>query len=162
SRTSAASAQTGYGTRLQSADLDEDGYADLLSVVSWTPKAGESGHFVVVNWGGPKGLSATPTVLTTLPDAKAMTDFTIADVDADLPSKGGALIVVYGGPNGTSTTRKPVWINQDTPGVPGAAEFGDGMGSGLSIGDTNGDGYPDVATGLPGEDFDGITNAGTV
>lgn len=69
---------------------------------------------------------------------------------------------MYGGPNGVSTTRKPVWINQDTAGVPGAAEHGDGMGSGLSIGDTDGDGYLDVATGLPGEDFDGITDAGTV
>ncbi|WP_406335872.1 FG-GAP repeat protein [Streptomyces sp. NBC_00203] len=36
------------------------------------------------------------------------------------------------------------------------------MGSGLSIGDTNGDGYPDVVTGLPGEDFDGLTDADTV
>ncbi|MFF6977537.1 FG-GAP repeat protein [Streptomyces sp. NPDC008343] len=35
-------------------------------------------------------------------------------------------------------------------------------GSGLSIGDTDGDGYLDVATGLPGEDFDGLTDAGTV
>jgi hypothetical protein len=70
--------------------------------------------------------------------------------------------IAYGGPNGLSTTRKPVWINQDTPGVPGVGEYKDGMGSGLSIGDTNGDGYLDVATGLPGEDFDGITDAGTV
>jgi hypothetical protein len=36
------------------------------------------------------------------------------------------------------------------------------MGSGLSIGDTDGDGYLDVVTGLPGEDFDGLTDAGTV
>ena len=81
---------------------------------------------------------------------------------AEPPYRGGALAVVYGGPTGVSTTRKTVWINQDTAGVPGTAERGDGMGSGLSIGDTNGDGYLDVATGLPGEDLGSITDAGAV
>ncbi|MFJ9814767.1 hypothetical protein ACIRU3_05745 [Streptomyces sp. NPDC101151] len=84
------------------------------------------------------------------------------DSDVELPTKGGALGVVYGGPSGTSGTLKPVWINQDTSGVPGAGEHGDGMGSGLSIGDTDADGYADVATGLPGEDLAGVTDAGSV
>ncbi|QWA22242.1 hypothetical protein KJK32_15835 [Streptomyces sp. JCM17656] len=81
---------------------------------------------------------------------------------AEPPFRGGGLAVVYGGPNGVSTTRKPVWINQDTAGVPGSAEQGDGMGSGVSVADTNGDGYLDVTTGLPGEDLDGIVDAGSV
>ncbi|MFE7277394.1 VCBS repeat-containing protein [Streptomyces sp. NPDC057623] len=84
------------------------------------------------------------------------------DSDVELPTRGGALAVVHGGPAGVSTTREPVWINQDTAGVPGTGERGDGMGTGLSIGDTNGDGYLDVATGLPGEDLGGITDAGAV
>ncbi|WP_225821280.1 FG-GAP-like repeat-containing protein [Streptomyces naphthomycinicus] len=298
-RKNAESPEGGYGSTLCTADLDEDGYADLLSTVSWTPMDGDHGTFIEVNWGGPKGLSAIPTLLSGLPDAAALKDFTVADVDGDthpdlvrlgvhpdtapnadgavqhgpftraapggtrttyftvdpdrgelvgsfaagdvngdgtadlavrtrfmdepdsrgvalllggpdgftnkgwlldtkhrsmggeevaigdldhdrygdivighsddgydtdveMPTKGGALGVVYGGPQGVSTTRKPVWINQDTAGVPGAGEFHDGMGSGLSIGDTDGDGYADVATGLPGEDFDGLTDAGSV
>ncbi|MFI1567875.1 FG-GAP-like repeat-containing protein [Streptomyces sp. NPDC020490] len=296
-RENAESPETGYGSGLRTADLDEDGYADLLSVVSWTPMDGDHGTFIEVNWGGPKGLSARPTVLSGLPDAMAMRDFTVADVDGDhhpdlvrlgihpdtaqadgavvhgpftrdkpgtrttyftvdpghslqgrslaagdvngdgiadlavrtsspdepdsrgialltggpdgltvtafpkdaqgrpvggeevaigdlnkdgygdivvghsfdaydsdveMPTRGGALAIVYGGPDGVSGTREPVWINQDTPGVPGAGERGDGMGSGLSIGDTDGDGYLDVATGLPGEDLDGVTDAGRV
>lgn len=298
SRAGASPVRTEYGSGLQSADLDRDGYADLLSTMRSSPVSGYEGRFVVVNWGGPKGLSAEPTVLQGIP-ATSLGAYAVADVDGDknpdvtmmgdpygddsaqgdgsvlrgpftrgggsassmrftvdpdnmsffrliaagdvtgdgiadlavgststeesdsrvvsllvggpdgftdkgvlkdgqgriiggedieigdlnkdgygdivvghsadsydsdveLPTKGGALIVVYGGPGGVSTTRKPVWINQDSPGVPGAGEYHDGMGSGLSIGDTNGDGYLDVATGLPGEDFDGITDAGTV
>ncbi|MFJ8533461.1 FG-GAP-like repeat-containing protein [Streptomyces sp. NPDC093591] len=294
-----------YGAYLESADLDGDGYADLVSSMKAYMMDVEDGYAVEVNWGGPKGLSATTTRLTWAPQGRPWNgQFTVADVDGDkhpdlvtlsndnwmsgepdgadsddgtvfhgpfdrnrgpakkdyfrvnpedpqnyqaitagdvngdgiadlavrstfvdesdsrgvelllggadgftykgllkdaqgrivggedveigdlnkdgygdivvghsndsydsdveLPTKGGALAVVYGGPNGVSTTRKPVWINQDTAGVPGAGERGDGMGSGLSIGDTNGDGYLDVATGLPGEDFDGLTDAGTV
>jgi hypothetical protein len=292
----------GYGTNLQSADLDGDGYADLLSSVQAYMMDVDSGYKVVVNWGGPRGLSATTTSLIWAPTYEWNGQFTVGDVDGDkrpdlvtlgadnwlgadgtfngdgtvrhgpftrageaakkdyftmdpermtryqsltagdvngdgiadiavraisseepdsrgvglllggpngltfkapvvdaqgrsmggeevaigdlnkdgygdivvghsfdgddsdveMPTKGGALGVAYGGPSGLSATRKPVWINQDTPGVPGVGEYHDGMGTGLSIGDTNGDGYLDVATGLPGEDFDGITDAGTV
>ncbi len=297
---STAEPQTRYGSDLQSGDLDRDGYADLLSFVDMSPISGYDGRFLAVNWGGPKGLSATPTLLRHVP-ANSRGAYVVADVDGDrnpdvvasgddygdentpgegsvlhgpfhrdgagarttrftlvrpgeewyalamaagdvtgdgiadlavsarqldgevgtggvdllvggpsgftdkgllkdaqgrlirgddveigdldkdghaeivvghyadgtdydigLPVKGGAIAVVPGGPNGVSTTRKPVWINQDTAGVPGVGEWHDGMGSGLSIGDTNGDGYLDVATGLPGEDFDGLTDAGTV
>ncbi|MET9835223.1 FG-GAP and VCBS repeat-containing protein [Streptomyces sp. NPDC006385] len=286
-----------YGAQLASADLDGDGYADLLSTAESEKPYLDHGFALVVNWGGPKGLSATPTQLTWStgydwggrftvgdvdgdkrpdvvmvsddrpeseapgrvwhgpftrtgspakkdtfgigpveqsshhsvtagdvngdgiadlavrtssqeePDSRAVSlllggrdgltykgslkdaqgriiggeDARIGDLnkdgygdivvghsndsydsDVELPTKGGALAVVYGGTGGVSSTREPVWINQDTAGVPGAGEHGDGLGSGLSIGDTNGDGYLDVATGLPGEDFDGITDAGTV
>ncbi|MET7377567.1 VCBS repeat-containing protein [Streptomyces sp. NPDC005526] len=308
-RTNEEDGKTGYGSDLQSADLDEDGYADLLSSVAWRHAVdGYCGRTVVVNWGGPKGLSGTPQLLVGMPDAMHLRSFAVADVDGDrhldlirlgvdatstdpdgeygsesatadgavvhgpfergsygnrttyfsvdprndlnansvaagdvngdgvgdiavrtsspdepdsrgtvlltggaggftsegglkdaagrpiggegvvigdlnrdgygdivvghsfdgfdsdaeLPTRGGALGVVYGGPGGVSTTRKPVWVNQDTSGVPGAGEYGDGMGSALSIGDTDGDGYQDVATGLPGEDLGGVTDAGSV
>ncbi|MFF4084816.1 hypothetical protein ACFYZN_36260 [Streptomyces sp. NPDC001777] len=82
---------------------------------------------------------------------------------ADPPvKKGGALFVSYGGPKGQSTTRKPVWINQDTEGVSGTAEAHDRMGYSLALGDTNGDTYPDIAVGLPGERINGISDAGRV
>ncbi|MGE7167298.1 FG-GAP repeat protein [Staphylococcus hominis] len=32
----------------------------------------------------------------------------------------------------------------------------------VSVADVNGDGYADVAAGVPGEDFDGVTEAGSV
>lgn len=284
-----------YGRDVQSADLDGDGYADLLSSAREYREGLDWGYGILVNWGGPKGLSATPTPLywtmewdgrftvgdvdgdkhpdvvtlvnefdvddgygqvlhgpftrdggkagrshfTIEPDNFQMADriaagdvngdgvadlavgahdgdepdsrrtalllggstgfaepvwlkdtagrriggedLAIGDLDKDgygeivvghsndgydsdveLPTKGGALGVVYGGPNGISTTRKPVWINQDTAGVPGAGERGDRMGTALSIGDTDGDGYQDLATGLPGEDLGTLQDAGSV
>lgn len=80
--------------------------------------------------------------------------------DGLMPSKGGAVGVVYGGPDGQSTTVPAVWINQDSPGVPGVAEAGDRMGADVVVGDVNGDGYADVVAGVPGEDFDGLTDPG--
>ncbi|MBT2507711.1 FG-GAP repeat protein [Streptomyces sp. ISL-98] len=295
---------TAFGTALQSADVDGDGYADLISPVHYSSVGMESGWRMAITWGGPQGLSAEPERIPYLPpgswndvfqfkgatvgdldgdghpdlalldvigtgdeterhdvtimhgpfsrdekparistselgadvavigpaaagdvngdgvddlamgtqlpgerDPRGVTlltggsagltersalkdaqgnviggeDIEIGDLDKDgyedivvghsidhyesdawLPTKGGAVAAVYGGPGGLSTTRKPVWINQATTGVPGTAERGDGMGSAMSIGDTNGDGYPDVATGLPGEDLDSVLNAGSV
>jgi hypothetical protein len=37
-----------------------------------------------------------------------------------------------------------------------------GFGTALAIGDFNGDGIDDLAIGVPGEDVDGISNAGAV
>ena len=73
----------GYGTQLQSADLDGDGYADLLSSVGQYMFDVDSGYALVVNWGGPKGLSATGTTLTWAPQYEWQGGFTVADVDGD-------------------------------------------------------------------------------
>ncbi len=81
--------------------------------------------------------------------------------DGLMPSKGGAVGVVYGGPDGQSTTVPAAWISQDSPGVPGVAEAGDQMGADVAVGDVNGDGYADVVAGVPGEDFDGLTDPGS-
>ena len=83
--------------------------------------------------------------------------------DSDLMTpipKGGRIAVVPGSANGPAGA-KAAYLNQDSPGVPGAAELGDSFGSDVSVADVNGDGYADVAAGVPGEDFDGITNAGS-
>ncbi|MCT9078905.1 FG-GAP-like repeat-containing protein [Streptomyces fulvoviolaceus] len=67
-------------------------------------------------------------------------------------AKGGRVSIRYGGPDGVDTSRAPLSLTQNTPGVPGTAETGDAFGSGVSLGDINGDGYADLAIGASGED----------
>ncbi|CAM5274225.1 MULTISPECIES: FG-GAP and VCBS repeat-containing protein [Streptomyces] len=76
-----------------------------------------------------------------------------AETSADpAGAKGGKVTVVYGGPGGRDTSRAPLVLGQDTPGVPGAAETGDAFGSSVFLGDVDGDGFADLAIGAPGED----------
>jgi hypothetical protein len=71
---------------------------------------------------------------------------------------GGIVVGAVGGP--VSPT-DPSWtvradavftFTQGSPGVPGDNAPGDGFGDALSIGDLNGDGYDDLAIGVPGKD----------
>ncbi|MFF4273135.1 FG-GAP-like repeat-containing protein [Streptomyces sp. NPDC001536] len=76
---------------------------------------------------------------------------------------GGQITMVPGTSTGFTTTGMTV-IHQDTASVPGGNESGDALGSSVSVGDFNADGYADVLAGAPGEDLvrDGVnrTNAG--
>jgi hypothetical protein len=71
----------------------------------------------------------------------------------------GYVTVQYSSSSGLSTTRKSV-LHQNTSGVPGAAETGDGFGSAVASGDLDNDGYDDAIVGIPGEDVDGRSEAG--
>ncbi|HEX6074683.1 MAG TPA: FG-GAP-like repeat-containing protein [Micromonosporaceae bacterium] len=64
----------------------------------------------------------------------------------------GMFHLLYGSANGPKAVGS-LAIHQDTPGVPGAKEFGDGFGQVNASGDFNGDGYADLAVSAPHENF---------
>jgi FG-GAP repeat protein len=71
----------------------------------------------------------------------------------------GLVQVIYGsasGLNGDSPVDDQIW-HQGSPGVLGGLEALDHFGSSLAWGDFNGDGYDDLAVGVPFEDHDVAT-----
>jgi hypothetical protein len=62
----------------------------------------------------------------------------------------GMFHLLYGSSTGVQAAGS-VAVHQDTPGVPGTAEPGDGFGSSSTSGDFNGDGFADVAVSAPKE-----------
>jgi FG-GAP repeat protein/N-acetylmuramoyl-L-alanine amidase-like protein/VCBS repeat protein len=70
---------------------------------------------------------------------------------------GGQVTMVPGTSTGFTTTGMTK-ITQDTAGVAGANESGDALGTSVSVGDFNADGYADVLTGAPNEDITRTTN----
>ncbi|WP_228386930.1 FG-GAP and VCBS repeat-containing protein [Streptomyces katsurahamanus] len=71
----------------------------------------------------------------------------------------GSVLVVRGGKSGPGTSYR---ITQSTAGVATSATKGDGFGGRIAVGDTNRDGYPDLAAGSPGEKVGSFKHAGGV
>lgn len=98
------------------------------------------------------------------------------DVDTQIAdfNKDGYGDIALGHPNATGKGGVLVWrggstgpgsfvrIDQNTPGVAGAAEAGDRFGARISVGDVNKDGYLDLAVASPGENIGGHADAGAV
>ncbi|MCX4774365.1 FG-GAP repeat protein [Streptomyces sp. NBC_01285] len=157
-------------------DYDGNGLADLVVAGVTTRK--ESGHgWSSLFLGDVQGLRyegdlrGGPAVASGDINNDGYDDLVTGEPNS--PDDGGAAVtggvvgVYYGsagdGPAGAEGPgTPPVWWTQDTPGIPGKAEAGDGWGSDLSVADVNGDGYADVAIGAPGEDIYDVADAGAV
>ncbi|CAN5644437.1 hypothetical protein BH23CHL8_BH23CHL8_07460 [soil metagenome] len=72
----------------------------------------------------------------------------------------GAVHVLYGSPDGLSTTRARIW-HQASPGIPGRPGHEDEFGWVMVAGDFDGDGHDDLAIDTHREDF-GAHDAGAV
>jgi hypothetical protein len=64
----------------------------------------------------------------------------------------GAIQTFLGTPAGITVARNRIW-HQDSPGVIGTVEDDDRFGAAVTVGDFDGDGFEDVAVGVPSEDL---------
>ncbi|WP_274564866.1 FG-GAP and VCBS repeat-containing protein [Streptomyces spiramyceticus] len=160
--------------RLAAGDVDGDGITDVVGSAHVNSDSG-SGPPIAVYWRGTTSGFAEHVFLGVEADEVALGDLdhdgyadlvagqwsTGYDQDMDPMSKGGMITVFYGSATGPDVGGR-VKYNQDSPGIPGAAEAFDSFGRGISVGDINGDGYADATIGVPGEDFNGKTDAGAL
>ena len=72
---------------------------------------------------------------------------------------GGKVTVLLGGPSGPDTTTARSFT-QDSPGIPGSSEARDAFGMEMSIGDIDGDGFGELAIGVPLENIGDATDTG--
>lgn len=76
-------------------------------------------------------------------------------------NEAGGVNVIYGTADGLSVADNQRWA-QGVAGILGAAEDFDWFGYSVTSGDFNGDGYDDLAVGVPYEDVSAVGNAGAV
>ncbi|MDG4864863.1 FG-GAP and VCBS repeat-containing protein, partial [Streptomyces sp. T-3] len=117
---------------------------------------------------GAPGEDESPTVAAAAGDLDhdGYTDLVTGHIPASATTTGeyadaaGLVHIRYGSAAGLGTSRTAT-LDQDSTGVPGAGESGDGFGASLAVGDVTGDGYADVAVGVPGETVGTVTQTGS-
>jgi fibronectin type 3 domain-containing protein len=181
-----------FGQSLAAGDFDRDGYGDLaVGVPSEDVGDLLSAGAVNIFYGSVDGLTArgeapwhqdSPGV-DDLAEADDQFGLALAagDLNGDgfdelavgVPGEGvqdetygdvsgaGAVNTLYGSSSGLTATNEPIW-HQGRPNVAGAPEQDDYFGASLASGDLNGDGYDDLAVGVPYEDIGTIKDAGGV
>ncbi|MFI1445145.1 FG-GAP-like repeat-containing protein [Streptomyces fructofermentans] len=146
-----------------SGDFNRDGYADVA-----LNYRDQSGVGRVTWFKGSKSLGLAKVSTLTVKGGRSIAagdvngngydDIVIGQpYTAESGAKAGGQVTMVPGTATGFTTAGLTTIHQDTAGVPGAAESGDGLGWSVSVGDLNADGYADVLTGAPNED---ITRSG--
>ncbi|TAH37179.1 MAG: hypothetical protein EYC70_09370 [Planctomycetota bacterium] len=76
-------------------------------------------------------------------------------------SGAGSVVVLYSNGDWLSTAGSFAY-HQNVPGIEGGAATNENFGRALAHGDFDGDGFDDLAIGVPGTTVDGLANAGVV
>ncbi|MEU6914049.1 FG-GAP repeat domain-containing protein [Streptomyces olindensis] len=168
--------ETAYSVdAMDAGDTNADGRSDL--VLTYRVRLNEDG---TGSWSKGVAYLGTPTGPdTSVPrPLNGGTSLALGDIDGDgydeialgnvfskeddhSGSLGGQVVVIRGSEGGPVNGDAPMAeLTQDSEGVPGGDEAGDGFGGAVSIGDSNGDGYGDLAIGVVFEDVSTTEDTG--
>ncbi|MFJ9305726.1 VCBS repeat-containing protein [Streptomyces cyaneofuscatus] len=160
--------QSWDGDTIAAGKVNGDGKTDLIV----TGVRGIGSTFRTEAWflkGSTGGLVSGPAKVVDGKKQHERLDAAIGDFDRDgygdiavgnpyANGSRGAVIVWYGAAAGPG--KRTATFSQATAGVPGASEAGDEFGLSLTAGDADGDGYADLAVGVPREKVGTKTHAG--
>jgi hypothetical protein len=163
-----------FGFALAPGDFNRDGFADLAIGVPLEDGPEDSGAVNVI-YGSANGLGPSGNQIWTQDSpgvrnvrergdqfgrAVAAGDFNhdgFDDLAVGVPfenvnghARAGAVNVIYGSSTGLAAAGNQFW-SQDTSGIVDASERGDTLSFSLTTSDFNGDGFADLAAGVPGE-----------
>ena len=162
-----------FGAVLAVGDFDEDGRYDLLVgapglnsggggvyLIRHTAPNSTTNAAIISNFGAGGGACGSSLAVGDF-DNDDHLDFATGCPLASFDAFTSVGRVERGYGNGAGTFELG-FLSQQTAGIGGAAETGDGFGAALAAGDFDCDGISDLAIGVPNESVDGGTQTGAV